>query len=138
MIRQASIDAFKKASEDLEETNIYNTDEKAKKLAKKMINDMLSNADMNSIVTSDKKNGLIYIGGNRADIGQLTNLKSEADFLASSTIWKLIYETPKELAQRSMFVSGETLADMQKGKSILYALSVQNNILELFKSYKQK
>lgn len=135
--RALYIKAFSDAQKDLEETNIYNTETKAKAMAEQMLNDMLSNVDLNSIVTADKQ-GLVYIGGVKADQGQLANLKSEVEMLETTFLWKLLQETPKELAQRGMFVSGETLADMQKGKTILYVLSVQKNIVNIFKSYKGK
>ncbi len=135
-IRQASIDAFTKAREDLQETNIYDVDIKAKELAKTMLNDMLSNVDLNSIVSVNPQ-GLIYIGGVRADAGQLSNLKAEAESISSFAIWKLLYETPKKLAEQAMFVNGETLADLQKGKSILFTLATQSKILDTFKSYQQ-
>lgn len=136
-IRDASIDAFKKACEDLEETNTYNTEERAKELANKMFNDLLSPVDLTKIITVDKTKGMIYIGGDKADAIQLSNLKAETDFLLKSEIWKLLCETPKELAQRQMFISSESLDDMKKGKSILYTLSAQKNILDVLQSYQQ-
>lgn len=102
---------------------------------KKALNDLLSPVDLTAIVSFDKTNGIVYVGGEKATDGQLKNLKSEAEFLLSSELWKLLYETPKELAQRAMFVNGESLDDMKKGKSILYTLSTQKNILEVLKSY---
>lgn len=131
---EGSKDAFKKAREDLEETNVYDTDEKAKVLAKKMLNDLLSVVDESQIMTK-ANTGIVFIGGAKVDDVTLSNLKAEAEFLTNSQIWKLMNETPKELAQRSMFVNGESLADLQKGKSMLYTLSTQNNILELCMKY---
>lgn len=133
--RAASIDAFKKAREDLEETNVYDVDTKAEALAKQKLNDLLSPVDLTKIVSLDKNKGIIFIGGEKIEDGRLANLKSEAEFLLQSDIWKLLCESPKELAQRAMFVAGETLSDLQKGKSILYTLSTQQNILQLFKGY---
>ncbi len=86
-------------------------------------------------MTIDKQKGIIYVGGERIDVARLANLKAEADFFLASDLWTLLYETPKELAQRAMFVNGESLVDMQKGKSMLYTLSTQKNILETFKSF---
>ena len=130
--------AFQDARKDLEETNIYDTETKADELSKKKLNDLLSNVDLNKIVTLDKARGIVFIGGVKAEDGRLSNLKAEAEFFLQSDLWQLIFETSKELAQRSMFVSGETLADLQKGKSILYTLSTQKNIVETFKGYIQK
>lgn len=137
-IKEAEVQAFPKALADLKETNLYDTEEKAKELTKKTLNNLLSPVDLTAIVTLDKNRGIVYIGGVKADDGRLNNLKAEAEFILQSDIWRLIYETPKELAQRTMFVSGETLADMQKGKSILYTLSTQKNIVETLKGYIKK
>ncbi len=134
-IREAEIQAFPKALEDLKETNVYDVDTKAEALAQKKLNDLLSPVDLNKIVTLDKNRGIVYVGGLKVDEGRLSNLKAEAEFLTQTDLWGLLYETPKELAQRSMFVNGDSLVDMQKGKSILYALSAQNNIVQTFKSY---
>lgn len=136
--RQGSLDAFHKAVEDLKETNVYETDVMATEMAEKKLNDLLSPVDLRKIVTLDKTRGIVFIGGEKADDGRLSNLKSEAEFLLKSDIWGLLCETPKELASRAMFVNGETLADLQKGKSILYMLSTQKNILETLKGYIQK
>ncbi len=127
---------FFDVQKDLQETNMYDVEGKAKELSKQMLNDMLSNCDMNSIVAVNKQ-GIVFIGGEKADEGRLANLKSEAEAISSFALWNLIYETPKKLAEQSMFVQGETLADLQKGKSILFTLSTQQNIINLFRSYQQ-
>ena len=133
--RAGSLDAFHKAVDDLKETNVYETDVMATEIAEKKLNDMLSPVDLRKIVTLDKQRGIVFIGGEKAEDGRLSNLKSEAEFLLKSDIWQLLCETPKELASRAMFVSGETLADLQKGKSILYMLSTQKNILTTLSGY---
>jgi hypothetical protein len=127
--------AFADARKDLEETNIYDVDEKSKELCKQKLNDLLSNVEMHKIVSLDKTKGILFIGGVKADEGRLANLKAEAEFLDKSDIWQLMQETPKELAQRAMFVEGESLDNMKKGRSILYTLSTQKNILDILKSY---
>ncbi len=127
--------AFADALKDFKETSTDDVDKKAEELSKKKLNELLSVVDANNIVTLDKQRGIIFIGGIKADDGRLSNLKAEADFLLQTDLWRLLYETPKELAQRSMFVSGETLADMAKGKSMLYTLSTQKNIVDIFKGY---
>lgn len=137
-MREAEIQAFPKALEDLKETNVYDVDTKAEELSNKKLNDLLSNVDLTKIVSLDKSHGIIYIGGERTDASRLNNLRSEAEFLLNSDLWTLLSETPKELAQRQMFTNGETLADLQKGKSILYMLSTQKNILDILKMYKPK
>ncbi len=137
-IKEAEIRAFPVAQKDVLETMADDIEKRANELASKKLSDLLSNVDLNKIVTLDKQRGIVYIGGSKADDPRLANLKAEAEFFLQSDLWGLLYESAKELASRTMFVSGETLADMQKGKSILYTLSAQKNIVETFKSYQPK
>lgn len=136
--RQGGIDSFPLAQKDILETMRDDLDKQAEELAKKKLNDLLALVDSHKIVTLDKTHGIVYIGGVKAEAGRLANLRSEAEFFLESDLWQLIYETPKELASRAMFVNGETLADLQKGKSMLYTLSTQKNIIDTLKSYVDK
>jgi len=135
--KMGGIDSFPLAQKDILETMADDLDKKAEELAKKKLNDLLSVIDMNCIVSLTKQ-GVIYIGNARPDEGRLANLKSEAEFLVQSDIWKLIQETPKKLAEQSMFVAGESLDDMKKGRSILYTLSSQQKIVDILKAYQPK
>lgn len=126
---------FKIAQDDILETMRDDIDTQANELCKKKLNDLLSNVELHKIVSLDKTKGILFIGGIKADEGRLANLKAEAEFLDKSDIWQLMQETPKELAQRAMFVEGESLDNMKKGRSILYTLSTQKNILETLKGY---
>lgn len=99
---------------------------------------MLSVVDMSKIVTFRKETGQLLIGGVLASQAEVANLKAEADFFTESLLWKLIYETPKRLAEIAMFTDGENLATMQKGRSMLYTLSSQKNIVDLLKNSGKK
>jgi hypothetical protein len=136
--RQGGIDSFALAQKDILETMRDDLDKQAEELAKQKLNDLLSVVDAHKIVTLDKTHGIVFIGGIKAEAGRLANLRSEAEFILESDIWQLLYETPKELASRAMFVNGESLADLQKGKSMLYTLATQKNIIETFKGYVDK
>lgn len=136
--RLGSLDAFEKARDDVEQMMIDRTDEKAEILAEERLSGLLTNVDLRKIVSTDKSHGVVYIGGVKAEPQQLMNLKQEAEALEQFDLWTLMQETPKELAQRAMFVQGESLDEMKKGRSILYTLSTQKNILETFKSYTPK
>lgn len=129
---------FKQAQDDILETFQGDVDKEAETKAKVIINDLLAPVDLNHIVTLDKRNGLVYIGGKKATDLQLQNLKAESEFLLKSELWRILCETPKELAEREMFVSGINVESMQKGRSILYMLSTQRNILKIFSEYTQK
>jgi hypothetical protein len=136
----AEIEAFPKAQKDILETMRDELDEKAEELSKEKLSKLLSPVDLRSVVTLDKVHGVVFIGGERATEGRLNNLKNEAEFFEQSDLWKLIHETPKELAQRSMFVGSlgqEVKEELSKGRSMLYTLSQQQNIVDVFKSFKK-
>ena len=137
--RQGEIDAFAAAQKDVLETMADDLDDRANILAEKKLHDLLVPVDMQSIVTLDKLKGIVYIGGEKADASMLANLKAEADFFAQSNLWKVMYETPKRLAEKAMFVDdGELENQLLKGRAILYMLDAQKNIIETFRSYTQK
>lgn len=129
-IREASIDAFTKAIKDLEETNVYDIDTKAQELATQKLQSLLSVIDWNKVLKVNHKTKQLYVGEVMVDANRLSNLKAEANFLLESDIWNLLCETPKAEAQSSMFIKGETLDDMKKGKIMLFVLDQQRQILE--------
>lgn len=137
-LRQAEIAAFPKASKDVLETMQDDLNKKAEELAKEKLSSLLVGINFDKIVSLDKGKGIVYIGGKRADDSRLSNLKSEAEFFGQSDLWNIISETVKQIAQKSMFMNAESLVDLQKGKSILYTLDSQQNIVNVFKSYTHK
>lgn len=131
--------AFAVAHKDILDTMKDDLDAQAEELAKKKLQDLLVSVDLNSIVRLDKSKGFLWIGTERANPEQLLNLKSEAEYIANTNLWKLLHETPKELAQKAMFENDGTLDNLLlKGRAILFTLSTQENILNTFKSYEPK
>ena len=135
--RQGGIDSFALAQKDILETMQDDLEKRADILAQEKVAKLLSNVDLGHIVKYDKSGRQIFIGEERATESQLANLKSEAEMIVSTNLWKLLHETPKELAQRALFMSGHTLDEMVKGRAILYTLATQETILNTFKSYAQ-
>lgn len=136
--RQGGIEAFPLASKDVLETMRDDLDVQAEDIAYKKLDKMLSIVDKNKIVTFNSQTKQVYIGGELADQAQLQSLKAEAEYLLSTNLWTIIYETPKALAEKAMFISSESLDDLKKGKSILYTLDTQKNIIDKFKNYTPK
>lgn len=132
--RQGGIDSFALAQRDILETMRDDLEKQAEELSKVKLAQLLSPVDLNQIVKYDKTGRLIYIGSETADEGRLGNLKSEAEMIFATNLWKLLTETPKELAQRAMFIAGDSIHDMTKGRAILYTISTQENILNTFKN----
>lgn len=135
---QGSMDAFEKAHADIRETMVEDIEDRAKELARVMLDELLTPIDIRKIVSLDKRMGALYIGGERAEEGRLVGLKSEAEVIEKLELWHLLKETPKELAQREMFVSGNDIEAMKKGRSMLYTLDTQQRIIDTFKAYQQK
>lgn len=131
--REGSIDAFEKAREDLEQMMVDNTDEKADKLANERLAALLTTVDEKLVVSMDSRSKALLIGGERPDDARLANLKSEALFLIESDLWKVIYETPKALAEQAMFKDdGKLETQLLKGRAILYTLATQKRIVDIF------
>ncbi len=133
--RQGGIDSFPLAHKDIMETFQGDVEKRAEELAKEKLMAMLSIVDERSIVTFNEQQKAVFIGGVRCEPNQLASLKAEAIYFLNSDLWKLVHETPKELAMRAMFVSGDSIESMAKGRSILYTLATQKRILDTFKSY---
>ncbi len=110
-----------------------NEDDKIEEEVQKRLLEMLSPIDPRLVVRVDKA-GALHIGKERAPQARLDNLRAEAEFFLQSDLWSLIMETPKELAQQSMFVTGESLDDLKKGRSMLFTLSTQKNIVETLRN----
>lgn len=130
---------FSDALKDLEETNVYNTEEKAKELADKMINDLLTPVDLNKILTINKEKGFIFVGGVQVDDIQAQNLKAEAEFMTQSEIWKVLYASPKSLAESALFRDdGKSEVLHAKGRAILYVLDTQKKIIDTLMQVKKR
>lgn len=97
------------------------------------LSELLTGVDFNDVISTDKAKGIVYLGKDRANPARLNNLKAEAEFLAQSDLWKLLNETPKELAQKEMFVHADSIEGMRKGRAVIFLMSQQNNIIELLK-----
>ncbi len=135
--RQGGIDSFALASKDIWSTLEDHVEKMVEERLKAKMAELLTIVDERHIITFSEKSRSVYLGGVKAEDGQLKNLKSEAEFLRTSALWHILNETPKELAQKAMFVAGESLTDMQKGRTILYTLSTQNRILDMLSAYTQ-
>lgn len=138
VLRAGSIDAFHKAHADIRETMADDLDKKADELARDKLSKLLSVVDERMVATFSSTQKKVFIGGVEADAAQLGNLKAEAELLVASSLWPILYETPKRLAMKSMFESGESIDDMKKGRSVLYTLETQKKIIDMLKSYEPR
>ena len=135
--RQGGIDSFHLAHKDIMETMKDDLDKQAKELAEKKVSEMMSIVDWRKVATFSERQGLIYIGGIKCEAPQILALKAEAEQLKASEIWKLLYETPNALAQKTMFETGGDVDAFLKGRAMIYHLDSQKKIIDLFCSYQQ-
>lgn len=101
----------------------------------KELENLLSPVEWDKVVRIDDKK-MLSIGDHPIEPARLSNLHSEAKFLLESDLWKLLYHTPKALAEKKMFVESQTLDDLKMGKSMLFILSQQLNIINIFANRK--
>lgn len=131
--REGGIDAFPRAHKDILETMKDDLEARAEILAEQKLANLLSVVNYSDIVTLDKSRGLILIGGERIDEIRLNNLRAEAEMIEQTDIWKLLIETPKDMAHKALFVEGDNLDTMKKGRAMLYTLDSQEKIISLLK-----
>ena len=95
---------------------------------------LLLPVDPNQIVTYNPTTRLIYINGELIDDMRRANLAAEAEFFIASDLWKVMNESLKQLLQEAMFVHGESLEDMRKGRAGLFILDAQKNMIQKLRS----
>ena len=138
-VKSELVNSFALAQTDILAMMQDDIERQAEELSKKKLAELLSPIDPSGIVKYSDQLKAIFIDGKRADDGKLANLKAEAQFFKESELWKLLHETPKELAQQAMFVSGDNAeAQLKAGRSMLFTLSTQQKILDIFLSYEPK
>ncbi len=113
-------------------------DEQVEMKSKKLLSDLLGAVDERKVITYNKKTGSIFIEGKKIEEHQIMSLKAEAEYLLKSDLWQIINQTLKLQAERTMFENSTTFQDVLNGKMMLYNLSFQNNILNIFASYTPK
>lgn len=106
-------------------------------LAEEKLNKLLIPVDTKNIISFDRTTGVIYLGGELVDAKILQSLKSEAEAFKVSELWKLLYNTPNELAQKAMFSdAGDLEKQLIKGRAMLFLLDTQKKIIEILTQVK--
>lgn len=136
--RQGGIDSFIHARADILETFQGDVEARAQELAKEKLDALLTVVDDRKIISFNAREKAVYIGGERiTDPKMLSSLKAEADALLNFDLWQILVETPKRLAQKALFEDdGKSEILHAKGRSMLYLLDTQKNILATLKSYR--
>lgn len=64
---------------------------------------------------------------------ELRNLREEVIFIKNSQLWEIITNSLKEEARKAMNENALTFDDMRSGKLLLYAISLQEKIIDKLK-----
>lgn len=134
--RLGGVDSFPLAQKDILETMADDLEKRAKELMEEKLASMLSPINWNQVITFNERQGVVFIGSNRAEPAKLQALKAEAEMLTDSGLWNFLYETPNALAQQIMFRTGEDTDAFKKGRAMIFHLDSQKKILNTLKSYK--
>lgn len=137
-LAEASSRAMAMAQRDMLETMEDDLDKRAQIIADKKVKDLYVPIKMEHVITMTK-NGVIYINGEQADDARLANLKNEAEALLQFDLFKVLHDTPRALAEKSMFLEdGEITTQLLKGRAVIYMLDSQKKILDLLKNVQIK
>lgn len=88
--------------------------------------------DITKIISSETTpNGqfIVRIGGEKMKEAEIQNLRSEAQMIQGTRLWKLMIETSSAAAEDSIFKSSKNIEDIHYGKAVLFSISIFKNIL---------
>lgn len=72
----------------------------------------------------------LSVGGKKIKEADLKLLKDEASMIQRTQLWKMLTEAKKNAAHTHLFKGMKTLDDSHYGKAILYAISIDDLVLE--------
>lgn len=126
-------EAFKLAHQDFMATMDEEIDRRAEVLSEKKVANLLSVVDWDMVISKDMKTGVLYLGTEPIETARLANLHSEANLIADMDLWKILVHTARGIAHKAMFVEGENIDAMRKGRSMLYTLDSQEKVIRLLR-----
>lgn len=80
------------------------------------------------------KNKKLYINHVEATVGQVNNLVAEANLIEATELWKIINNDLNEKTRKRVYVDSTDVMDLVVGKTILYTLDVQQNLINKIKN----
>jgi len=101
-----------------------------------LLKSLLKTVVVGDIVTLNTKTKEIFIDGNKIDQGEAEAIREEAKYLEKTRIWALIIGSLNDQARERMFEKAVTIDDLLFGKALLYTLSIQKQIISIFKNIK--
>lgn len=79
----------------------------------------------------------VKLGGKVIKGIELQNLQAEASLIRSTNLWKMMQEAKKNAAHTYMWTGMKTIEDSHYGKTLLYAISVEDQILTALENVKE-
>lgn len=75
------------------------------------------------------RNGIVYLNGEQIGESELKELKREASLIKELRLWKILTNTLRSDAQERMYNKAVNFDDMMAGKLLLYAIDLQEKIV---------
>ena len=97
-------------------------------LAKKL----LPLVDEKEIITFTK-NQKVFVGGQELTVGELNNLRAEADVIGKMRLWNIIVNNLNEKVQKKVYFDATDVTDLLFGKTVLYVLNLQKEFIDKLK-----
>lgn len=88
--------------------------------------------DPSWIIRWNKTNEL-FLRNERIPNEQAVNLQNEIKLLESTQLWKILTNTLQQDAMERMFFNSKDFDDMRGGKMLLFALSIQQGVINRIK-----
>ena len=88
---------------------------------------------LNAITLTDVieyKQGNFYINNALISVEELQSITEEAKFIQNTRIWHLLQGTLAEQAKENIFNKSKNIDDIMFGKATLYAIDLQNKIID--------
>jgi hypothetical protein len=82
------------------------------------------------------KSGKVFINGVELTESEKISLRGEAHILEQLRIWKIINANLSDVAKKKMFLEATDITGLLFGKTILYCLDVQRQIVSKISSLK--
>lgn len=95
----------------------------------------LFNAVIVEDIISCRSNKTVFINGKKISEGELNKLRSEANQIRDMRLYKLLYSTMIDKAQKNIFENSRTIDDIFAGKMMIMSLDTQKKIIDKLSEY---
>lgn len=95
--------------------------------------------DSKKVIYAGNKDGMwsVKLGGKPVKGTELQNLQNEAKMIKQTRLWAMMLEAKKNAAHTYMFTGMKTLDDAHYGKTLLYSMSIDEQILDALENIRE-